>query len=145
MLVPGILEETRPAGFPGEARTSRTCGGLSGLQREVRDGGVRRPADPREQLRVCSRLRAMPSDTRELRPQHQGPEHGYPTETYVRLVAGARTVRDAVRAFSTAFNSSSKGIAVAADGEFDAQHATLAGADAGGPARRAPAASTSRW
>jgi hypothetical protein len=125
--------ENRPAGFRVEAPADieDLCDGLSGLQRAgcVTAASVIGPADPREQLRICSRL-GDPSDAANcVRGTKVQNLQDAPTETYVRLVEGCERFTAAVRA--ACYGWLGKTLAVLTDGEFGrAGCSRLAGAAA---------------
>ena len=87
------------------------------------------PADPRAQLRICSKL-ADPSDAANcVRGTKVQNLQDAPTETYVRLIGGCERFTAAVRA--ACYGWLGKTLAVLTDGEFGSTGCSrLAGAAA---------------
>jgi hypothetical protein len=125
--------ENRPAGFRVEAPADieDLCEGLEALQHDgcVTAASLIGPADPAEQLGICSRLRD-PSDAANcVRGTKVQNLQDAPVETYVRLVGGCERFAPAAR--SACYRWLGKALAVLTDGDFGQTGCPrLGGADA---------------
>jgi len=111
--------ENRPAGFRVEraADIDDLCDGLDGVQRSgcVTAASLIGPADPAEQLRICSRLAG--SDAADcVRGTKAQNLQDAPVETYVRLAGGCARFAPDVR--GDCYRWLGKALAVLTDGEF---------------------------
>ena len=112
--------ENRPAGFRVEspADIEDLCEGLDGLQREgcVTAASVIGPADPAEQLRLCSRLRSVSDAENCVRGTKVQNLQDAPVEAHARLAGGCEQFAAAARGACYAWLG--KVLAVLTDGEF---------------------------
>jgi hypothetical protein len=110
--------ENRPEGFRVETAgdIDDLCAGLRGLQRDgcVTAASLIGPADPAEQLRICSRMRSGSASC--VRGAKVANLQDAPPETYVRLIGGCERFVRAAR--GACYEWLGKALAVLTDGEF---------------------------
>jgi hypothetical protein len=112
--------ENRPAGFQVASASDidDLCDGQEGLNRAgcVTAASLIGPADPAQQLVICSRMRAADAANCVRGTKVQNLQDA-PTETYVRLMGGCERFRPAAR--GACYRWLGKTLAVLTDGEFE--------------------------